>query len=102
MQPQQLQIVLILCKYFINNKDLILLQSIVNGYHITITFSIDKLHLIFFFCLKDITYMFYIGTVLYRMLLLCLHSYLSCLYKYTNKNSFVFRAAYVFLNVHFT
>lgn len=40
--------VLILCKYFINNKDLILLQSIVNGYHITLTFSIAKLHLIFF------------------------------------------------------
>lgn len=82
MQPQQLQIVLILCKYFINNKDLILLQSIVNGYHITLTFSIAKLHLIFFFCLKDNTYMFYIGTVLYSMLLYFLHSYLSCLYKF--------------------
>lgn len=26
--------------------------------------------------------MFYIGTVLYSMLLYCLHSYLSCLYKF--------------------
>lgn len=47
--------------------------------------------------------MFYIGTVLYSMLLYFLHSYLSCLYKFIQtKIAFFLEQHMFFLSVHFT